>query len=591
MSRGPGGGIAAAWAPFYLQRLKALYPQSQVTLFETLPEYALAFCPHMTDPREIAQDRVKKIYSRLQHIPTQAKHAVGWWIDTHAPLILSDATKMCEAYRRGLAPEQNYTFPPAAATRISKHLWLSSVHSNLNPSEVACLKLLRKASVSPPSIRYISTQLTRCANLPGEAQRVARSLILMHLLGLYPGRTVIAAPSVRFALYKKTTPELAVHLSSCTSRDMYGIVATYLVWATRAELALWQFCYRMYPRYMNEIMNSGLESDTKVFVECGGMSPAWRRPSTYNIFFDALDVKKKLPAWVQIAVNQLSDMERCIRVGSLLTGGVSTAMLEAAGITRESAAKLACSVVTKARASAILQSISERERAILYIVLMSRETRGRIRIGRLNAHQALAQEAAVARVHGSTAKLYTCVCVACGTWRPKSRGLSGLSKATGGIVVNYTEKKIICCACSADWSVVMVPLVGHLVMARLRLTAEPVVIGLCGGCAQVTHPLYPVGSQIYCKSCKNGPAKFVGIRPACAVCDESVVPDEQNVITVVAANGLHTTVVLCSRHQYVSKNVSASTNIASLKALATRSKHSAFYKPRGGVRLNHGRKL
>lgn len=590
MSGGPGHcRLAAAWAPFFIQRLKAVYPPSHVSLFRTLPEYALEFCPHLTDPREIARHRVAELYRLLPMVPVQARHAVGWWIDTHMPVILSDVSTVCAMYRKGLAPELNYTFPPSATTSIIKQLWMPSVGARLDASEVACLKLLRKASVSPPSIRYISTQLTRCANLPGEAQRVSRSLILMHLLGLYPGRKVIMPPEERLGLYRKTTPELAVHLSACTSRDMYSIVATYLVWATRSELALWQFCYRMYPQYMMQIMNSGLESNAKVFIECEGMSPAWRRPSTFAVFLEALEVKKKLPAWVQTGIGGVDTMERCIKVGSMVER-LSTAALEAAGISPASAAKFVCCTRSRARALAVLDTVDITERARLYVVLMARETRSTVRIGRLADHMTAVQKVARDRVHGPNVDLYTCVCLACGTWRPKSRGLTGLSKATGGIIVNYSDSKLTCCACLADWSVVMVPLVGHLIRARLRLTAEPVAIAMCMGCAQVSHPLYPIGAGLYCGKCKATSAKFMGVRPECAVCKAPVTATAGNTITV-AGSGSPVLVALCSRHSYVARRATSDTTLSQLASMGTRSKQSGFYKPSGGIRLNHGRKL
>jgi hypothetical protein len=506
--------LQRAWAPFYLGRLaRVLKPSDRVLVEGTLSEYATSRCPELEDVREVAKHRMESLYMVLPEVPPDLWHAVGWWMDTHIPVILSSATTVRKMYQTELAPEQNYDFPPCAATELVWHVWLP--HSdNLSPSATAAVKLLKKGSVSPPSIRYISSQLARCAEMPGAAETTVRAIVLLHVLGLYVGRKMIVTPEKRIELYRMPTSELLGLVSKCGSRELYCIVATYVVWSTRLEHPLWVFCQKTHRRYTKTIMNLGLEYGQKITIDMSKQCMMWRHISTYDMFVSALEVRKKLPVWVQ---ENIVDIERCARTGA--TGRAITAgLLRQAGMSVESISKLVVSVSSKPAAALVLESIPIEDRARLYVVLLTRASRAELRIGRLSSIVTDAQRKACLDILGEP-DTFSSVCMACSTWRHKSRSIRGLSKATSGVVVDYPNDCLRCNACHAGWSVAPVSMVGQIVFAKLRLTGPSVPFVLCVGCAQPAHPVTFIGCLPYCHLCRVGARERISAPGFCAVCD------------------------------------------------------------------------
>lgn len=557
--------IQAEWAPFYLSRLASVLPRRLASCTATLPEYGAAHCPDESDPRAMARHRMKALYAARDEVPLYLRHALGWWMDTHVPVIMSDERTVSGMYRRRLAPEQNHCFPPCAITPVVAYLWLPSTVGKLAASETAAVKLLRKGSVMPPSIRYIGTQLARCASIEGESERIARAVVLMHALGMYPGRKNILPPDKRLDLYAMSTAELVTVLASRGSRELYCIVATYLVWATRAEIPLWRLCLRLHSHYIKTIMGLNLEFNTAVHLDMSRHYVSWRQQSSYDLVAAALEVKKKMPVWVQTALAGL-DVETVCRAGAV-TGRVSTALLEAAGITAAGAGSLVQSFATKVATTAVLDALSVEDRARLYVFMLSRASRRAVRITLLSASTAAKQREVCLREHGMP-QLYACVCIACGTWRPKSRSISGLSKATGGVVVNYAEQTVICCACTAGWSVCAVPLVGRLVWAKLRLTAESTTIAICCECGIVAHPIHSSGLHLYCATCLAAMREKRAQPTVCAVCEGEVRAGTGAVVDAfddVAQKRVE--VSLCRWHHRVARDLGPARTVAGISAL------------------------
>lgn len=570
--------LQRAWAPFYLGRLaRVLKPADRVLVQGTLSEYAMARCPAEPDVRAVAQHRMEALHAVLPEVPSELWHAMGWWMDAHVPVILSDVTTIRRMYLAKLAPEQNHAFPPCAATALVWNVWLPGTPGRLSPSEAAAVKLLKKGSVSPPSIRYISSQLARCAGLAGPAEETVRAIVLMHVLGLYVGRRRVMAPARRIELYRMPTAKLLGLLAKCGSRELYSIVATYVVWATRLEHPLWVFCQKTHGRYVRTIMGLGLEYGEKISIDMSKQCMTWRHISTYDMFVAALEVRKKLPVWVQAHVD---DMERCARTGA--TGRpLTVGLLRQAGLSEGSIRTLTVSVSSKPAAAAVLARVPVVDRARLYVVLLMRASRAELRLGRLSQVVADAQRAAC-RTHLGQEDAYSSVCMACSTWRHKSRSILGLSKATSGVVVDHPNDCLQCNACYAGWSVAPVAMVGTIVMAKLRLTGPPVPFVLCVGCAQPAHPVTYIGCLPYCHLCRPAARRHISSPGFCAVCDAECRAGGE-VLDCRTRRGMRAVITACPRHADACRGLGPARCEVGVAAL--RSNHGRRYKPPGAGQI------
>ena len=561
---------------FFLCRLaRVLYP-SQQALLKTLPEFRHAYKLSETDPRNLARHRMDLLYAELANIPLEVRHIMGWWIDTHVPVVLSDATSVREMYERGLAPEQNYAFPPHPVSGVLVPVWIPSANQYApGSSEALSVKLLCKGSAHPPSIRYISSQIERCASVPGESAYTVRSIVLLHVLGMYPGRKRYLGVSERIAMYRKSTVELGQLVVSLGSRELYCIVATFLVWAMRNYAPIWQLCMFEYPSYLKTVFGVLLEYNDRVHVDVSKYSRCQVVYSARALFTAALNVKKKIPVWVQMAIANRAELERCLKIGCL-PGRLTVGKLVATGMPIASARKLVVCVSSRAAALAVLQTISRHDRALLYVVMLSKIVSDGLSIRSTNQRVRDAQLEACQKNHGTTTYCAT-VCVACSTWRPKSRSVRGLSKATCGVIINYADNTVQCNACNSSWSIAVVDMVGIILTARTRLTSQPQQIALCVSCGTVTSPVSYVGVLPYCAACAASTRRLLRQPTTCAVCSVDIKSGTGCVVDSFDSTYEERGVLsLCGRHAHRKTRLCELASKESLNAVA--SKRETRYK-------------
>lgn len=556
--------IREMWAPFYLARLARVL--SSAALVGTLPEYAAkAGIGAALGPREIAEHRVNALYDERERVPIDLRHALGWWMDTHVPLLLSQVTTVSQMYREELAPEQCHAYPPCAASKAAHRLWVRP-NKKQSASEVAAENMLRKGGPMPPSIRYIGAQLQRCAGIEGESERTARSMVLMHMLGLYVGRQKLLPPKKRLVLYNESTAALVSRVSGLGSRELYCLVATYLVWATRVHYPLWVFCYRAHGEYVRTVLGLGLEYDCGAHIDMTRHYMRWRRASTYESFVAALDIKKKLPVWVQNELSGIAELDKCAQVGALKKR-LTTGCLRRAGLSEHAVECLTASASNKSAALRVLNRVKPKDKALLYVIMLSKGVRSELRVSMLSNDVGRAQELAAMRVHGEKT-CFASVCVSCGTWRPKSRAISGLSKATSGVVVHLASNRVRCSACSADWSIMPVSLVGQIVFAKLRPAATAVSIVMCVRCAHAAHPVHYMGTMPYCTACFANQKREQERPGVCMVCQRAIKAPGGHVLPCTSVQHQRLILVaVCDRHAKEVRDIGPNRTVEGVQAI------------------------
>lgn len=527
-----GGANQSRWKPrgklasFYLECLVRVVKPSDRVLFSSLPEYAAVRCSRHSDPRVVARHRMEALYNVRTTIPPKLVHALAWWIDTHVPLVMSDASGFHLMYRQNLAPEDNYDFAPVPQNYLARYVWYNSLPSCLSADEIAFVKFLRKSGSAYPSIRYITTSILRCSKLTGKQRSdpskqihdFVGDVVRLHELSLYMDRTQLRSPSERIRLYAMSTPELVRnYCEPKQSTLLYAIVSTYLAWCVKADMPLRGIVSDHQPAFLKQVAGYKLE-----YNSCGPItrlySPPYPPYSSYKCFYSAIDVRKKLPVWVQECGLSIDDVDRCSQYGCRPIGDpLTTSGLAEAGVSQEGVKTLVATASTKAEAAAVLAKLSSRDRALLYVVLLSESSRKALQCAWASADVRRAQERVCNERYKSKA-FWVTVCVACGTWRPKSKCMPAVSKATSGVIVDMVGNSLRCNACFADWSVITVNLVGIRLKAKLRLSGPSELIMLCTECGIPASPCQFIGTMPLCEQCAGAQRRCLRRPHQCIVC-------------------------------------------------------------------------
>lgn len=597
-----GGAKQSRWKPrsklasFYIECLVRVVKPSDRILFASLPEYAAARCPEQHDPRVVARQRMEELYRVHKRIPPKLTHALAWWIDTHVPVVVSDAVGFHVMYRNKLAPEDNYDFAPVPQNYLARYVWYNDMPAHLSGDEIAFVKFLRKSGSAYPSIRYITTSILRCSKLTGKQRGDASKMIhnfvgdivRLHELSLYFDRTSLRSPSERIRIYTLSTPELVrQYCEPKTSALLYAIVSTYLAWCVKADMPLHGIIKDQQPAFLKQVAAYNLE-----YNGCGAVvrlySPPFPPHSSQKSFYSAIDVRKKLPVWVQECELTIEDIDRCSKYGSRPTGvPLSVGGLASSGMTRDGARKLVATVSTKSDAAAVLATLLPRDKALLYVVLLSESSRKALQCSTASADVHRAQRRICEKKYG-VGEFWVTVCKACGTWRPKSKCMPAVSKATSGVIIDFMSKSLRCNACFADWSVVIVNLVGVRLKAKLRLSGPPELIMLCTECGIPASPCRFIGTMPMCEHCAETVGKLLARPAQCIMCGADTKSNNGGVFDCKST--FYNTVIpvaACHRHGRYIRDLGEDRHLESILGEADwASKHASMYKGAGRMRMS-----
>lgn len=470
-------------------------------------------------PRHAAYLRMVEVHrlavSRPEMQNEHIREATGWFQDSHVPLAtlyLDDAEddpEMHEVYRRRLDPEGNFSVDKLRESRNfvdALRLAWGCYGIVPDPSPEAGEKILQVISMllkgmpQPVSIRYILGKLEGLAVSGGLASTVVRDLLLKHFTGSHRGRSAMCTPARRCELMRMTALNLTEEASQYNSRQLYTILAEYVVKMARFDPLAWDICMTRYPRFAKKICAVTIEHNdvpaTSPSVHC----PLGAAATTGLLMVrNILKVKKKVPA---SAVQMLSpaQVDRAVTLGRK-NRCLSAAALVAAGISRERALSMIVVVKKKADVQRLLESMTAFELAVLACYVAGVVKSGIVvvplpvvslvpqLIGGLNGGHDLGQS--------------ILFCENCQKPLPKSKAIVGGPKATAGCTVDIDNFSVSCVSCGQYNGIRAIGCVGNLVVARIKVTGQRESITACSECF---HPCSPI--------------RWRGTAPRCIRCDE-----------------------------------------------------------------------
>lgn len=204
-------------------------------------------------PATAARARIDAVWAMWTALPPVAPgvpQLVGYYIDTHIPLIQTDPAPHTTqlVYKAGLNPEMQNLFPctlrmmpEAISPREAEFCTL--VHAACpSPSDAPAgatpiLKLIRKAFPNQLSVRYIRPQFQRC-NTTTASRALAIYIYRLSLLGAYSHSRTIADVPARIRLYSTRSEAIFEAVARVTSRALYAMVAEPIAAVFRTDVAL-----------------------------------------------------------------------------------------------------------------------------------------------------------------------------------------------------------------------------------------------------------------------------------------------------------------------------------------------------------------
>lgn len=510
------------WSPFVLERLARVNNPSQRHLFSSFAEYAAMHKDGDLTAAELARLRMEDLYRLRGQIPSAMIYMLGWWIDCHVPAAVSGCRRIVDLYRKRLQPEAQFDFPPSFYLEYVENAWISGTEGDCSQERITALKLLRKGASYPPRIRYIGGQFKTCSEVGGEAQRIAWLIIVLHELGSYPGRKMLRPPCERISIL---TADCSKTIMSAVRtkgpKELHCLTTAFLYWSAKTLPAVFMFLKRISPAFLAAAENMKLECLSKPVCSHPADVPVnTSARSAYEIFGDALKIGKKIPVWVQRSGIADADFDAIYAAGASAMP-LSRSGALGAGMSEKSIGILTRAFSTKSSAVRALESISVHDRARLYVYLLARETRKSVKLTCASSSVARAQAEVCLRRRGSP-NMIALVCVSCGTWREKSKCVAGVSKATSGVVADMGSSRFACNACSADWSVFRVNLVGAVLTSKIRMTTSPVSIMACVGCGLPASPFAVIGIFPYCRQCSTAKTHASKTNPRCLICKDDI---------------------------------------------------------------------
>lgn len=505
-----------------LERLVRVNKPSQRLLFSSFAEYAAA-SSGVVEAADVARNRMEELYALRTQIPAAMVHMLGWWIDCHIPAATSGCKRIVDVYRRGLEPEAQFEYPPSFYLQYVERAWIVGPGDRHSAERTAALKLLRKGASYPPRIRYIGGQFKACSDAGGEALQLAWSIVVLHELGSYPGRTKLRPPCERIPILTADPADtILAAVSKKGPKELHCLTTAFLYWAARSTSAVFAFLRRISPAFIQSAESMKLECFDKPasIVVKGALSTNVVVRTPCEMFRDVLKIGKKIPVWVQQSGISDADFDASYAAGVSETPWSRSVAL-GAGMSRDAVSVLARTFSNRTAVTDALDRIDQLDRARLYVYLLARETRSSVKCTQSSSVIARAQANACIRRTGKP-ELWALVCVSCGTWREKSKCIAGVSKATSGVVADMGTARYACNACSADWSVFKVNLVGTVLTAKVRMTTSPVCIMVCAGCGMSASPFTMVGVLPYCLQCASVSCLSVKSEAVCTVCKADI---------------------------------------------------------------------
>ena len=486
-----------------LRLFSSISEKHQILFSPSFAKYAASTTE--TCPKAIAKQRITEMYDALINapfdVPKGIPAAIGFMIDTHVPLLLSDCKTVHMAYQKKLAPEYQSLFPVSMAEckKITLDLWQN--HDTENSG--ALLRLLRKGGPFNTSVRYVGSQIKRCLELSGTREIVGK-IIRLSLLGAYGHAKIIAHPQLRVKIYAcadKLLPKLFAEIKSRTSHDHFYVVSEFVLATSRVNPSIWEWIQKKeeYQKYADTVerasdnIRRGKRAPRVIHI----LAPkTWREIATSDGLVKCAAKRKKIGINIQLLLGT-SEIQR---IFSQTVMSKSQSYVDMLCTIIDPSLKCFADCKNEIDQKNLLSSMPPKLSAQIEIFSHGLMARKSVAVSPLTKEVCAAQRYATKKRSGLDTHLCF-ICLACGTWRSKAP-IAGISRSKIGIQITLPLKKenFSCNGCSSNL-LVRVNMVGNAVKARPKSDSTPVWIALCCSCG---FPAYPL--------------KYDGIRPLCNLC-------------------------------------------------------------------------
>ena len=501
-----------------LKRLMLLNAASaHPRLFGPFGLWAHAVHPTKT-PRHAAYLRMLEVHRLAEtcpelHANDHLREAVGWFQNSHVPLATlhltdsPDDPPMHEVYRRNLDPEHHFKIDcvresPEFITSL-RIAWgcygiVPDVSDDADSQVAQVVGLLLKGMPQPVSIRYILGKLEGLAESGGFAAVVVSDILLKHFTGAHRGRRRMCGPARRCALMQMPAIELVGQAARYHSRQLYSILAEYVVKAARYESLTWEVCLTRYPAFTAKVCAMTIEHDdvpaTSPSVHC----PLGAAATTGLLMLrNILKVKKKVPAWAAAIIDPAC-IQTAVKLGQT-NRGLSARALVAAGVSEIRAMAMIVVVKKKSDVQKLLESMTPRERAVLSCYVAG-VVRADVTVLPLAAPTTTKQIMG-GLAGGHDLGQIILFCKNCQKPLPKSKAIAGGPKATAGCTVDVDQGTVLCISCGRPDGLKAVRMLGNLVVARVKVTGSRQCIATCAVCCHPCCPIVWRGVAPLCVKC------------------------------------------------------------------------------------------
>ena len=197
-------------------------------------------------------DVVWGLWTALSNPEAGVAQLVGYYIDTHVPLILASPAPISIqlVYKAGLNPEQQGMFPctldmmleAVTPLETSLHALVRAACSTPGASPPSApnapiFKLIRKGFPNQSSVRYIRPQFQRC-NTTTASRALAVYLFRLTKLGGYRHTVTVAGVDARLRVYDLPDACVFESVAKITSRALYTMVAEAIAAIFKTDVAL-----------------------------------------------------------------------------------------------------------------------------------------------------------------------------------------------------------------------------------------------------------------------------------------------------------------------------------------------------------------
>lgn len=228
-------------------------------------------------------------------------HVVSLILDAHVVKSAHPTMSYASLYRNKLAASQQYSKLTLAVSKdihdVVKNLW-----SNTQPKKKArsfpFAKLIDKGMINPKSVRYICPQITRCGACP-RSQRCVTELLQRWLLGSYPHRHEVVAPSLRAKIMQLSFDDLLNLIRQQPSKHLYCVVAECIAAVSVSDPTIHIVAASANPNfaaYVDAVCTNAATVAKIVLNNLTGFKGRRRRPQLAHVLFNVKHKALDLPA-------------------------------------------------------------------------------------------------------------------------------------------------------------------------------------------------------------------------------------------------------------------------------------------------------